>query len=157
MAPVNMETDDGETAMLVRIGLAVTVVLTVVVWGVEPLVPVIVTDAVPTVAVGAAVKVSVLVAVPEIEVGLKVAVTPLGKFEAVRATLPLKPPVLVRLIVVVWLAPCAILRLAGLTDTLKSEAGLTVAPWSMPTKSPLPVALPAIFAGVMGYSGNHGP
>ena len=55
-----------------------------------PDVPLIVTVAVPVAAVLEAVKVSVLA--PVVELGLKDAVTPLGRPDAARATLPLNPP-----------------------------------------------------------------
>ena len=52
-------------------------------------VPVMVTVALPTVAVLLAVSVSVLV--PVVELGAKAAVTPLGRPEAARVTLPVNP------------------------------------------------------------------
>jgi len=54
---------DGETAIVVRMGLATTVRAMVVVWVREPEVPVMVTVVVPTVARGPAVNVTVLVPV----------------------------------------------------------------------------------------------
>ncbi len=54
-----------------------------------PEVPVIITVTVPVAAVVLAVKVSVLLAVAGL--GLNAAVTPLGKPDAERVTLPLKP------------------------------------------------------------------
>lgn len=69
--------------------LEVTVRLIVVVWVRAPDVPVMVTVDVPTVAVLLAVKVRVLL--PVVLVGLKVAVTPAGRPEADRLTLPVKP------------------------------------------------------------------
>jgi len=54
---------DGETAIVVRMGLATTVRAMVVVWVREPEVPVMVTVVVPTVANGPAVNVTVLVPV----------------------------------------------------------------------------------------------
>jgi hypothetical protein len=69
--------------------LEVTVRLIVVVWVRAPDVPVIVTVDVPTVAVLLAVKVRVLL--PVVLVGLKVAVTPAGRPEADRLTLPVNP------------------------------------------------------------------
>jgi hypothetical protein len=55
----------------------------------EPDVPVIVTVYCPVVAVLPAVKVRVLI--PVVGLGVKVAVTPLGKPDAARVTLPLNP------------------------------------------------------------------
>src|SRR5215469_17193354 len=71
---------------------------------VEPEVPVMVTVDVPVVAVLLAVNVTTLLPV----VGLvpNDAVTPLGKPEAARVTLPVKPPVSVTVMVSVALAPC---------------------------------------------------
>jgi len=69
----------------------------------EPEVPVIVTVDEPVVAVALAVSVSRLVPV----VGLvpKEAVTPLGKPDAARVTLPVKPPTSVTVMVLVPLLP----------------------------------------------------
>jgi hypothetical protein len=66
-----------------------TVRETVVVWLRLPEVPVIVTVDVPVTAVALAVSVKELVIVAE--AGLKDAVTPLGKPDADKLTLPLKP------------------------------------------------------------------
>lgn len=76
---------------IVKFGSAVTMRLRVVLSVVEPLVPVTVTVAVPTVAAAEAVNVSVLPADPVTEVGLKAAVTPVGKPLALNATVPVKP------------------------------------------------------------------
>ena len=74
----------------VKFGRGVTVSETVVECDKFPAVPVMVTVPVPRPAVLLAVSVSVLVAF--VLLGLKVAVTPLGKPEAERLTLPSKPP-----------------------------------------------------------------
>jgi len=75
----------------------------------EPEVPVIVTVAVPTVAVDEAVRVSVEVAPPFAGgvTGLveNAAVTPEGRPDALSVVAELKPPVLVTVIVLVPLAP----------------------------------------------------
>lgn len=80
-----------------------TVRLILVVWVSVPEVPVIVTVAVPRVAVLLAVKVTALVEV----VGLvpKLAVTPDGRPEADKLTLPVNPPVSVTVIVLLALLP----------------------------------------------------
>jgi len=72
------------------LGGALTVTLIAVVAESVPLAPVIVTDAVPTVAVPDAENVTVLV--PAVDAGLKEAVTPAGNPLALNVTLPLKPP-----------------------------------------------------------------
>jgi hypothetical protein len=90
---------------------AVTVRLTVAVWDKVPEVPVMVTVEVPTVAVLLAVKVNALVVV--VLAGLKAAVTPVGRPEAERAMLPVKPFFGVTVIVLDPLAPCATVRLVG--------------------------------------------
>jgi len=76
---------------------------------VDPDVPVIVTVAVPTVALVEAVSVSVAVAVPFAGgvIGLveNAAVTPLGKPVALNVVAELNPPVLVMVMVLVPLAP----------------------------------------------------
>jgi hypothetical protein len=88
---------------------AFTVKLIVVLWLVEPEVPVIVTVAVPTVALADAVSVRVDVALPFAGgvTGLveNVAVTPEGRPDALRVVAELKPPVLVTVIVLVPLLP----------------------------------------------------
>jgi hypothetical protein len=69
-----------------------------------PDVPVMVTVDVPVVAAALAVSVNVLVLV--VLLGLKEAVTPLGRPEADKLTLPLKPFCGVTVIVLVPLLPC---------------------------------------------------
>lgn len=67
-----------------------------------PEVPVMVMVALPVAALAVAVRVRVLVEVAGF--GLKAAVTPLGKPEAVRLTLPLKPLApLMAMVLVAWL------------------------------------------------------
>lgn len=99
---------------------AVTVRVTVVVWLKLPDVPVIVTVDVPVAAVLLAVSVNTLVEV----VGLvsKVAVTPAGRPEADRLTLPVKPPTGFTVMVLVPLPPWATETLAGDADSEKSGA-----------------------------------
>ena len=80
-----------------------------------PAVPVIVTVAVPALAVALAVNVSVLGV--EAGFGLKAAVTPLGKPEAARLTLLLKPPCGVTVIVLVPFAPWIMLNVDGEADS----------------------------------------
>ncbi len=89
-----------------------------------PDVPVIVTVAVPVAAVTLAVRVSVLLLVAGS--GLNAAVTPLGKPDVERVTLPLKPFDGVMLIVLVPWLPCTMLTLLGLADSVKFGAGVTV-------------------------------
>lgn len=90
-----------------------TVSVTVVAWDRLPLVPVIVTAKVPVAAVALAVNVRELVDV----VGLvpNVAVTPDGRPEAAKVTLPVKPPEGVTVMVLLPLPP-------WVTDTLEGEA-----------------------------------
>ena len=83
----------------------------VVVFVKLPETPVMVTVAVPVVAVLPALSVRVLVFV--VLVGLNDAVTPLGKPEADRLTLPLKPFCGLIVMVLVPAAPCVIVRLFG--------------------------------------------
>ena len=84
----------------------------------EPDVPVMVTVAVPVVAVELAVSVTTLVEV----VGLvpKVALTPDGKPEADKVTLPVNPFDRVTVMVLVPLVPCVTVRLEGEADSEKS-------------------------------------
>jgi hypothetical protein len=83
----------------------------VVVFVKLPDVPVTVTVTVPVVAVLLAVKVSVLLLA--VLVGLNDAVTPLGRPDADKLTLPLKPFCGVTVMVLVPVVPCAIVMLFG--------------------------------------------
>jgi len=83
-----------------------------------------VTVAVPVVAVLLAVRVSVLEVVAE--AGLNEAVTPVGRPEADRPTLPVKPFSGVTVTVPVPLPPWVILTLFGDAERLKSGAAFTV-------------------------------
>ena len=76
-----------------------------------PEVPVIVSVTVPVAAVPLAVNVNVLEAVAGL--GLNEAVTPLGRPDADKLTLPLKPFCGVTVMVLEPLAPCVMLRLLG--------------------------------------------
>ena len=75
-----------------------------------------VTVAVPVVAALLAVSVSVLV--PVVLAGLKDAVTPLGRPEADKLTLPVKPLVGCTVIVLVPLPPCATVTLVGEAESV---------------------------------------
>jgi len=97
--------------------LEVTVRLNVVVEVRLPDTPVIVTVTVPVAAVALAVKVSVLVVVAGL--GLKGAVTPLGKPDAERVTLPLNPFSGEMVIVLVPLLACVIVTLFGEGESVK--------------------------------------
>ena len=99
-----------------KFGPGFTVRAIVVVCVRPPDVPVIVTVALPVVAVLLAVNVSVLVLV--VLPGLNDPVTPLGRPEADRLTLPLKPFCGVTLIVLVPLLPCVIVMLDGDAERL---------------------------------------
>jgi hypothetical protein len=91
-----------------------------------PDVPVMVTVTVPVVAALLAVSVRVLVLV--VLLGLKEAVTPTGKPDADKLTLPLKPFCGVTEMLLAPLAPCAIVKLLGDADIVKfaTGAGFTV-------------------------------
>ena len=84
---------------------------TVVVFVKLPEVPVTVTLTVPVMAVLLAVSVSVLLLV--VLVGLNDALTPLGRPEAVKLTLLLKPFCGVTVMVLIPLVPCTIVKLLG--------------------------------------------
>lgn len=99
---------------------AFTVRLMVVLCVSEPDVPVIVTVAVPVVAVLLAVNVTVLLVV--VLPGLKDAVTPLGRPEADKLTLPLNPLIGLTVMVLVPLPPCVTETLVGEADSEKSAA-----------------------------------
>jgi hypothetical protein len=85
---------------------------------------VIVTVTVPVVAVPLAASVSVLVAVAGF--GLNDAVTPLGRPDADKLTLPLKPFCGVIVTVLVPLAPCVMLKLLGDAERVKFGFGTPV-------------------------------
>jgi hypothetical protein len=93
-----------------------TVRETVVAFDKLPAVPVMVTVTVPVVAVLLAVSVNVLV--PVVPLGLNDAVTPLGKPEADKLTLPLKPFCGVTVMLLVPLAPCIIVKLLGEAESV---------------------------------------
>src|SRR5262249_36103542 len=105
-----------------------------------PPVPVTVIVAAPIVAALDAERVSTLLP-PVADVGLKFADTPLGNPLALKATLPVKPPVLVMAIVLVPLDPRLMARLGGLGDREKSGVGasFTVRPRAMLRVRPPPV------------------
>jgi len=83
----------------------------VVVFVKLPDLPVTVTEAVPAAAVLLAVSVNLLVLA--VLVGLKDAVTPLGRPDADKLTLPVKPFCGVTVMVLAPLAPCTIVKLFG--------------------------------------------
>jgi hypothetical protein len=99
-----------------------TVRLIVVVRVRPPPVPVTVIVAGPSVAVLDVARVITLL-VPGASVGLKLAVTPLGNPLTLNATLPVKPPVRVMVIVLVPLAPRLTVRLVGFGESVKSGVG----------------------------------
>lgn len=82
-----------------------------------PDVPVMVTVDVPVVAVALAVSVKVLVVV--VGFGLNPAVTPLGRPEALKVTLPVKPFAGTTVMALVPLAPRATLRVFGFAVRVK--------------------------------------
>ena len=106
-------------ALTLKFGVAdeLTVSASVVVALRLPDVPVMVTVAVPVVAVAFAVRVSTLVPV----VGLvpNVAVTPLGRPDALSVTLPVNPFTSCTVIVLVPLPPWVIVRLLGESESVK--------------------------------------
>jgi len=87
----------------------------VVVFVKLPDVPVTVTVTVPVVAVLLAVSVNVLL-LAAVLLGLNEAVTPLGRPDANKLTLPLKPFCGVTVMVLVPVVPCAIVKLFGNAD-----------------------------------------
>ena len=113
---------DAESVKLAT-GTAVTARERVVTLVRLPEVPVMVTVADPGVAVLLAVSVSVLALA--VLVGLKDAVTPLGRPDADKLTLPLKPFCGVMVTALVPLAPCAIVTLPGDAESEKLGGGAT--------------------------------
>ncbi len=100
----------------VSVNAGVTVRLSVVVRVRLPDVPVIVIVVVPGAAAALAVNVSVLADV--VGFGLKAAVTPLGRPDAARLTLPLKPFAGFTVTVLVPLLPCTTLNVLGVADNV---------------------------------------
>ncbi len=118
LAPCVMVKPLGEAeSVKFGVGTGFTVRETVVVLVRLPEGPVMVTVAVPVVAVVLAVSVKVLVLVALL--GLKDAFTPLGRPEADRLTLPLKPFCGVIVMVLVPLAPCIMVKLVGDAKSVK--------------------------------------
>ena len=101
-----------------------------------PDVPVIFTVALPVVVVALAVNVSTLL--PVVGFVPKDAVTPLGRPDAARVTLPLNPPRSVTEIVLVPLLPCVTVKLLGDADSVK----LGVPEPASALIRPLPFGLP---------------
>lgn len=89
-----------------------------------PDIPVTVMVAVPVVAVVLALSVKVLV--PVVLVGLNAAVTPLGRLEADKVTLPLKPLSGFMVMALEPLPPCVTVKLFGDAESVKFGGGLTV-------------------------------
>jgi hypothetical protein len=89
-----------------------------------PEVPLIVTVTVPVVAVLLAASVNVLV--PTVLAGLNDAVTPLGRPDTDKLTLPLNPFCGLTVTVLVPLAPWVIARLLGVADSVKFGGAVTV-------------------------------
>ena len=104
-------------------------------------VPVTVTVTVPVAAVLPAVSVKVLVLA--VLLGLNDAVTPLGRPEADKPTLPLKPFCGVTVMVLAPLAPCTIVTLFGEVEREKVGGGATGALTDTPSK--LAVARAEVF------------
>jgi hypothetical protein len=106
--------DPRPVSLTVSVYRAFTVRVSVVVCVRLPDVPVMVTVTVPVVAALLAASVKVLLFVAEVVgLGLNAAVTPLGRPEADKLTLPLKPFCGVILIALVPLPPCIIVKLVG--------------------------------------------
>lgn len=89
-----------------------------------PDIPVTVMVTVPVVAVLLALSVNVLV--PVVLAGLNAAVTPVGKPEADKATVPLKPLSGFTVMALEPLPPCAIVSELGDAESVKFGGGLTV-------------------------------
>jgi len=101
-----------------------TVRVIVVVFSKLPDEPAIVTVTVPIVAALLVASVNVLVMVAGL--GLNDAVTPLGRPEADKLTLPLKPFCGAIVTVLIPLVPCVMLRLLGAADKMKFGWGVSV-------------------------------
>jgi hypothetical protein len=150
----------GETEMVKFGGFTeFTVRVTVVVWVRAPEVPVMVMVDVPTVAVLLAVNVSVLV--PVVLAGLKVAVTPAGRPEAVRLTLPVNPFSGLTVIVLVALPPWVTETLLGDADSEKSGVAappqlgnLKLAMWVFQLNEPVVFMYSLVYQKVQSSTGS---
>jgi hypothetical protein len=133
------------------VAVALTVRETVVVWLRLPEVPVIVTVDVPVAAVLVAVSVKELVVVAD--AGLKAAVTPLGKPDADKLTLPVKPFWGATVMLLEPLNPWATVRLLGDAERLKFGAAVTVREmvvvWVKPPETPVIVTVDVPVAAVL--------
>jgi hypothetical protein len=144
LLPCVIVTEVGD-AERVKFGGAFTVRLRVVVCVKLPDTPVMVTVTVPVAAVPLAVNVSVLVEV--VGFGTNAAVTPLGKPDALKVTLPLKPFTGTTVIVLVPLLPCVMVTLFG--EAVRLKSGVTP---PQPGNLKLPIAvlqLKPLFAPVV--------
>ena len=121
--PREMLKAEGEAERL-KFGPGVTVKEIVVVLVKLAQTPLTVTVNVPSAAVALAVRVSVLLLT--VPAGLKEAVTPLGRPEADKLTVPLKPLSGLMLMVLVAVFPWTALKLFGEAVKVKVPAGLTV-------------------------------
>ena len=123
--PICIEADAGDTLIFVNTeGTGATVRLIVVVCGVKSAeVPVMTSVVVPVIAELFAVTLKMLVVAL---VELNDAVTPLGRPEATKLTLPVKPPVGFTAIVLWTLLPCVTLKVLGVTDSVKFGGEVTV-------------------------------
>jgi hypothetical protein len=146
--------NDSIVGVAVRVEeVAFTVSATVVVWLRLPEVPVIVTVEVPVAAVKLAVSVKELVVVAE--AGLKDAVTPLGRLDAEKLTLPAKPFWGATVMVLEPLDPWAMLRLLGDAERLKSGEAValtvseTVVVWLRLPEVPVIVTVEVPVAAVL--------
>src|SRR6267378_7844510 len=108
---------------MLKSGGGVTTRVTFVLWLRLPLVPLTVSGNDPVIAVLEAVTVTVEVPPPVTDAGLMDPLAPAPKPEALRLTVPVKPFVAVTVTVYVVLPPCAIVRLAGAAEMVKSGVG----------------------------------
>jgi hypothetical protein len=118
-----------------------------------PDVPVMVTVAVPVLALLPACRVRVLV--EAVELGLKLAATPLGSPEADRLTLPVKPLAGVTVIVLLPVAPRRMVRLVGEAEREKLgcagefTVSVIVAVWVKEPETPVTVTVVVPVAAVL--------
>lgn len=148
---------DGDEASEKLGGVLTTTVTAMLVEVVkEPEVPVMVTVEVPTVAVLLAVRVTRLL--PVVGLVAKAAVTPVGKPDAVRATLPVNPPISATVTVSVALLPCetervdadgASVKLGGvLATTVKAMFVVSVREPEPPVMVTVPLPTVAVLLAV---------
>jgi hypothetical protein len=116
-----------------------TVSVTVMLWTLLPLVPVMVSVEVPPATVAGTVTVNVEVPDPVTDVGLNAAVALVGNPLTVKAVAPVRPAVAVTVTVNVPVPPATTVRVVGEDDSEKSGVTVSVAGMDCTSEPLVPV------------------